>query len=268
MLCYLVGICAFGQALPPVTRETFSCSLDGSSWPYLLQLPEGEPKAVLLYLHGHFGNESQGMTEGIYGDTFGNLRRECARRGWAYATAWYGGNTWMGPVGEQGLADLIGVLRTRWPERPVHLCGGSMGGSSTLVFAVRRPELLAGAIALCPAADVESYYALASQSAHEVHRSIASAIRLHYTVEGRDLAEELQARSALGNWERLTMPVWIAHGSADDIIPVEPVRELARRLTEAGRPVHYTEIEGGGHDAPVVGLEWGEILEFVATPAP
>jgi len=264
MFCYLVGVCALGQVLPPATRETFHCSLDGSCWPYLLQLPEAEPTAILIYLHGHFGDETQGMTEGIYGDTFGKLRRECARRNWAYATAWYGGNTWMGPVGEQGLADLIEVLRARWPERPVYLCGGSMGGSSALVFAVRRPELLAGVIALCPTADVESYYAYASGSASEGHRSIASAIRLHYTVEGRSLDEELAARSALGNWERLTMPLWLMHGSADDIIPVEPVREPARRLSDAGRSVHYVEIEGGGHDAPVVGIEWEGILDFVA----
>ena len=27
------------------------------------------------------------------------------------ATAWYGGNTWMGPLAEAGTADLLGLLK-------------------------------------------------------------------------------------------------------------------------------------------------------------
>ncbi len=254
--------------LPAPVREFVNCTIDGSRWPYLVQTPAGEPRAVLIYLHGHYSDENQGMTEGIYGDAFGKLRRECLTREWAYVTAWYGGNTWMGPLGEQGLADLIGVLRARWPGRPVYLCGGSMGGSSTLVFAVRRPDLIDGALAFCPAADVRSYYEAANRAAEGVHRSIADAIRIHYTVDGRALDEQLAARSALENAERLTMPVYIASGGADDIIPVGPARELAARLEALGRPVRYVEIPGGGHDAPIVEVEWSDPLDFITSAAP
>lgn len=268
MVVAMIGLLACGQAagaeaLPEPTRETVQCSLDGSRWPYLLQAPEGEARAVLIYLHGHYSDEYQGMAEGSYNDAFGKLRRECRSRDWAYVTAWYGGNTWMGPIAEQGLADLIAVLRERWPGRPVYLCGGSMGGSSTLVFAVRRPELLDGAIALCPAADVESYYAFARASAQQVHQNIADAIRIHYTADGHDLDEELAARSALGNAASLTMPLYLAHGDADDVIPVGPVRALAGRLTEMTRPVRYVEIPGGGHDAPVLEIDWADALGFL-----
>jgi len=249
--------------LPEPVRESFNCSADGSRWPCLLQLPAAEPSAILLYLHGHYADETQGMTPGSYNDAFGKLRRECLARRIAYVTAWYGGNTWMGPSAEAGLTDLIGLLRARWPGRPVYLCGGSMGGSSTLVFAVRRPELLAGAIALCPAADIQAYQAFAAGSPNPTLQNIAAAIALHYQAGSSALEEELRARSALLNAERLTMPCYLAHGAADALIPVEPTRALAERLQELGRRIRYVEIEGGDHDSPVTQVDWAAALDFV-----
>jgi pimeloyl-ACP methyl ester carboxylesterase len=254
--------------LPSPVAETFNCSLEGSRWPYLVQLPEGEPEAILVYLHGHYGNEQQGMGVGAYNNAFGRLREECLRRQWAYVSTYYGGNTWMGPVGESGVADLIGLLRARWPGRPLYLCGGSMGGSSTLVFAVRRPELLDGAIALCPAADIQAYYHHLEPFTGGVEQSLAAAIRIHYRADGADLETELAARSALGNAERLTMPVYLSHGAADGLIPVDYTRALAARLQELERPVRYVEIPEGDHDAPVVQVNWPEALDFVAGVAP
>jgi len=253
--------------LPEPLRETYNCSADGSRWPYLVQLPAGEPSAVLLYLHGHYSDETQGMTVGSYNDAFGKLRRECLARGWAYVCAWYGGNTWMGPYGEAGLADLIGILRARWPNRPVYLSGGSMGGASALIFAVRRPELLDGVIARCPASDIRDYYAFAKTSANPTLQNIAAAIAIHYQAGGHSLDEELQARSALLNAQRLTMPVCLSHGSADSVIPIGPTRALVARLRELDRPVLYSEVEGGDHDAPVMQVDWGEVLDFVAGKA-
>jgi pimeloyl-ACP methyl ester carboxylesterase len=250
--------------LPEPTRETFNCTADGSRWPYLVQAPSGDVAAVLIYLHGHYADEYQGMTLGSYNDAFGKLRHECLARGWAYVTAWYGGNTWMGPYAERGLVDLIRILRTRWPNRPVYLCGGSMGGSSTLVFAVRRPDLLDGAIALCPAADIRAYYASIAESPNAVLRNIASAIAIHYQAGGHSLEEELFARSALLHADRLTMPVYLSHGAADATIPVEPTRALAGQLRDLGRAVKYLEIPNGDHDSPVTQVNWTEALDFVA----
>lgn len=264
LLILLLTTTAAPEPLPPPQREAFNCTVDGSRWPYLLQTPPGEAQAVLVYLHGHYGDEGQGMTEGIYEDAFGKLRRECLRRQWAYVSTWYGGNSWMGPLGEAGLVDLIGVLRQKWPGKPVYLAGGSMGGSSTLVFALRRPELLAGIVAMCPAGNIADYYRFASQSSNPTLQNIAAAIKLHYTVEGRKLEEELAARSAATNAERFTMPVYLCHGSADALIPPDGVRALAAELQRLGRKVKYVEIPGGGHDAPVLGIDWGPVLDFVA----
>lgn len=266
VLCLLlIGSMASAQPLPTPERGTLTCSWDGSRWPYLLQLPPQAPQAILIYLHGHYSDQEQGMAVGSYNDAFGKLRRECLRRNWAYVTTWYGGNSWMGPVGEAGLADLIALLRQRWPRQPVYLCGGSMGGSSTLVFAQRRPELLSGAIALCPASDIAAYYRFAlAATMSPVLQNIAAAIRLHYTAGDSQLETELAARSALAHAERLTMPLYVAHGDADALIPIGPTRELVQRLRDLGRPVHYVEIAGGNHDAPVNEIDWPAALDAIS----
>jgi pimeloyl-ACP methyl ester carboxylesterase len=250
-------------ALSAPERLTFNCTADGSRWPYLLQAPQGEPEAILINLHGHYSDEWQGMTEEIYGDAFGKLRRECRRRNFAYVCPWYGGNSWMGPLAEAGMVDLIAALRERWPQPPLYLMGGSMGGSSTLVFAVRQPQLLQGVVALCPAADVEAYHAWClRQAGHNATlNNISEAISLHYSVAGKDLAGELRLRSALQNAERLTMPLYLRHGDADGLIPVEWTRQLAKKLRGLGRKVIYEELPGGDHDGPIYGIEWGEVFE-------
>jgi pimeloyl-ACP methyl ester carboxylesterase len=253
-------------ALPTPERFTFNCSADGSRWPYLLQQPEGKPQAILINLHGHYSDEWQGMTEEIYGDAFGRLRRECLNRSCVYVCPWYGGNSWMGPVAEAGMVDLIAALRQRWPDQPLYLMGGSMGGSSTLVFAVRQPQLLSGVAALCPAADIEAYYVwcLERTEGNPTVKSVSDAIRLHYTAAGHDLTSQLHERSALRNAERLTMPVYLRHGSADGLIPVEWTRRLAERLQGLARRVVYEEVPDGDHDAPIYGLDWGEVLRWLA----
>lgn len=252
--------------LPPPQRETFICSADGSCWPFLVQLPPATPQAILISLHGHYGNETQMMTEDIYEGAFGKLRRECWRRHWAYLCPWYGGNTWMGPLAEAGLADLFALLQERWPRRPIYLQGGSMGGTSALIFAVRRPKDVAGVIARCPAADIEAYYhwARARANLNPTLQNIANAIRLHYTVGGGSLQKELRARSVLQQAERLTMPVHLAHGAADELIPGHWTRALAEKLHRLGRPVYYEEIPDGNHDAPVRRVNWREALDFVS----
>ena len=255
-----------GEALPVPEREGFNCSADGSLWPYLVQQPAGEAAAILVYLHGHYGDQYQGMAEGTYNDAFGKLRRECLRRHWAYVSAYYGGNTWMSALADSGVADLLAILRQRWPRRPLYLCGGSMGGASALIFAMRRPEAVDGVLALCPAGDIASYYAFVSASADPVLQNIAAAIRIHYTAGGHVLTDELQARSAALDADRLRMPVYLSHAAQDPVIPVAGVRKLAARLRELDRPVRYVELSEGGHDAPLLAVDWPSALDFISQP--
>jgi predicted peptidase len=45
------------------------------------------------------------------------------------------------------------------------------------------------------------------------------------------------------------LPIWAFHGAADEISPVENVREMVANLRALGSPVRYTEYPGVGHDS-------------------
>jgi pimeloyl-ACP methyl ester carboxylesterase len=266
----LVLLTALGQRdLPAPQRHSFNCTADGSRWPYLVQQTAKAPEAICINLYGHYSDHHQGMDVTLYNGFYLHQRVECLIRNWLYVCPWYGGNSWMGPVAESGMVDLIAVLKETHGGLPVYLVGGSMGGSSALVFGVRRPDLVEGIAVRCPAGDIESYYEYAAASDNPTLQNIADAIRIHYTADGHTLSAELRARSALQNVERLTMPLHICHGASDEVIPVGATRALVARLSELGRRVEYVEIPGGGHDAPVASTQqWGEVLDFIAGVRP
>jgi len=42
-------------------------------------------------------------------------------------------------------------------------------------------------------------------------------------------------------------PLWIFHGDADAVVPVEQSRKLVAALKSVGAPVRYTELSGADH---------------------
>jgi predicted peptidase len=47
----------------------------------------------------------------------------------------------------------------------------------------------------------------------------------------------------------LPIPIWIFHGDADPIVPVDVSRHMAAALKAAKADVQYTELPGVGHDS-------------------
>lgn len=45
------------------------------------------------------------------------------------------------------------------------------------------------------------------------------------------------------------LPVWIVHGDADPVVPVNDSRQMAAELKALGGDVHYKELPGVGHNA-------------------
>ena len=71
---------------------------------------------------------------------------------------------------------------------------------------------------------------------------------------GRELApHERSARDVIEHAERIMCPVYLEHGTADEVVPCEGhTVALARRLESLGKDVSWRLWEGGGHGlAPV-----------------
>jgi pimeloyl-ACP methyl ester carboxylesterase len=166
-------------------------------------------------------------------------------------------NAWMSPAAVADLRELLGEMRLRFAAQKFILASGSMGGTSNLIYAVLHPNDVAGVVALGAAVDLEPYVEWCRKSAQPaVCGEIADAIETNY---GPDREAVYGRHSPLHHSDRLTMPVFLAHGERDTLMPVEPVRSLASAMRHQPN-FRYREVPGGNHDSPLrlmrEGLEW------------
>lgn len=163
-------------------------------------------------------------------------------------------NAWMNPPAARDLHDLLTFVRSKYAARQFVFFSGSMGGTGNLIYATLHPEDVAACVALGAATDLPSYVTWCRSQVKPIVHEIADAIETAYS---GDLAS-LHGHSSQYHIERLTMPVYLSHGGADAIIPVEQARQFSERMQDNALFV-YREIPDGGHDAPlgdVDSLDW------------
>jgi pimeloyl-ACP methyl ester carboxylesterase len=246
---------------PQIEERAFTASHDGSRQTYLLadfgtgaNLPQEEPLLV-VYLHGALAHEDQGMSAGIYDHFFGRLAGWMAKQRATYVCPEYRGNSWMGPAAESDLLDVLRIERERINPSRTLLLGGSMGGTSALIFASRYPGQAHAILALCPATDpalmfprFPEHFLASYGGPPETHASIY-----------RERASLLRAE-ALAPFR-----MFLAHGTADTVIPLEHSRRLAAALTACGGSFRYEEIPGGDHDSPTR-IDIAAAMDFLLAP--
>ena len=243
MKTMMIGLQALALAAvaaegPVRTEKTFVATSDGSRQKYVELAPEPfEPGAgALIALHGHGSDRLQ-----FVDDPRGECRaaREAAlERGLLYVSPDYRGKTsWMGPAAEADVLDLLETLRRERGVDKFYFCGGSMGGTSALTFAVRHPAFVAGVVAFNPLADHLSY------------GNFQDAIAASFGGDKTTARDEYYRRSAINYPERFTMPVSITVGGADTSVPPDSARELAKKIGFR-RPdlLYFDEVKARGHE--------------------
>ena len=58
-------------------------------------------------------------------------------------------------------------------------------------------------------------------------------------------------------------PLWIFHGDADEVVPVETSRKTVKSLRDAGGDPKYTEFPGVGHDSWDLAYRDPELIEWL-----
>jgi dipeptidyl aminopeptidase/acylaminoacyl peptidase len=204
--------------------------------------PEGRPRhGLIVWVHG--GPTGQRRV------AFDPRAAFFLDRGWSILHVDYRGSTGWGRAHQQALLGGWGevdvddiaaatVAAGADPTRTVAM-GGSSGGMAVLLLLARHPTLFAAGIALYPVADLLDLAA-------STHRFEA-----HYTwslIGPLPGAEALyRERSPLTHASRITAPLLLLHGSADEVVPVAQTEALADALRAAGRPVELHVYEGEGH---------------------
>ena len=235
-------------------RLSYQSLVDGArDWALFRPGLPGAPWVVAL--HGHGSTGDQLFTRADIRDQW---LAHYLNRGLGVFSPHLRGNSWMSPAAAADLHQALVWLRREHGARRLLFFSGSMGGTANLIYAALHPEQVSAVAALCPATDLTTYWHWCRRQPTAIVAEIAAAIAQAYGGSPVDCPARYAAHSARAQAAALTMPVLVAHGTADALIPVSESRQLAACL--AGSPgLVYRELEGGDHEAPLHqagALEW------------
>jgi pimeloyl-ACP methyl ester carboxylesterase len=161
---------------------------------------------------------------------------------------------WGGPdlddilrVGED-----IGAVRRARGLPPPALFGASYGAYLGLLAACCGPELWSCCVSLAPFTWARRLYEDGSAAVREL---------IDMYDARTDVDDSRGPRDLLRLCDQLTVPLLLAHGEHDEVIPVAHARALAARLRELGRregrDFTYVEVPRAGHDLTVAAGDCG-----------
>ncbi|HQL86827.1 MAG: prolyl oligopeptidase family serine peptidase [Lentisphaerae bacterium] len=239
-----------GSGFPAETRRLdYQSPADGLDDWALLKMPAPGVSTWLVCIHGH---GSRGNQLYIRPDLQKLWLPRYLERGYGILTPNLRGNAWMGPAAVTDMDALLHFLRTQCQAKKFLFESGSMGGTSNLIYAGLRPENVAGVSARGAVIDLTAYHAFCRSRAEVgLLQEIADSLEAHYGGTPAQQPAVYQAHSPINHADKMqNMPIFLAHGTADPIMPVSQTRTFAATLATNPRFV-YVEIPGGGHDSPL-----------------
>ena len=301
-LMVLLAACAphMVPAGPTITQPRLLAdhwvTADGLELPLRRWLPEGEPGAVILALHGFNDYSAAFEDPGTWWAARGIATYAFDQRGFGAAPnrgLWAGTETLVAD-----LSALTSLLKARYPGRPVYLLGESMGGAVVMVaLAADDPIEVDGAIMSAPAVWARSTMPGYQRAALWVGVRIMPWAYLTgegLAVQASDNIEMLYELwrdplmikrtrvdavyglsnlmdEALNGAAAIEAPVLLLYGEHDEVIPRDPTFQAWRDLPEweNGRQ-RLALYEDGWHmllrdlSAKVV---LSDIAEWIADPA-
>lgn len=252
--------------MPPFLSDNSLIMADGAELALRTWLPEGEPRFVVLALHG--------MND--YSNAFDDAGRQLAEKGiavFAYDQRGFGRSPNIGfwPGLETLAADArtaSSLISSRYPKAPFFLMGESMGGAVAIIaMTSAEPPAVSGVILSAPAVWDRSSMSLFQRASLWIAVHAAPGLTLsggNLDIMPSDNFEMLRALSkdplvikgsrvdaikgvcdlmdeAQKAAPRLTGPVLVLYGENDEIIPVEPTYKMAHSLTDGKRLALYPD---------------------------
>lgn len=136
---------------------------------------------------------------------------------------------------------------TRWAIREgiaedgrVCIYGGSFGGFSALMSAVREPELYRCAVGFAGVYDLELMHSTA-----DIPNSRQGRAYLDDAI-GRNV-ERLREQSPAHHAERIAIPLLLIHGTEDWRVDFQQARTMTEALDRANKPYEWMSLKGEGH---------------------
>jgi len=268
--CATPGVIPRGPSIAPphMTDSDFIMS-DGAHLPYRKWAPplaDGkEPKAIIIGVHGMNDYSNAFAMPGAFLATQGILTYAYDQRGFGDAPdrgRWAGADAMT-----KDLQEVCEVVRAHYPNTPIYLMGVSMGGAVILAAEGDHRFLpVDGVILAAPAvwgwqAMNIAYKLTLWMGAHIVPGKTVTGERLQIWPSDnipmlRAMANdpEVIKKTRIGTIyglvglmdegyhgaSDLTVPTLLLYGKKDQIVPAEPVMNVARRIPGLSRMLYYT----------------------------
>jgi len=212
-------------------------TLGGVSYRYQVYVPvnyeRGKPFPVILYLHTGGDRGEDGLRQTQVG--LGSYIRQDRGR-FPFIVVFPQARRdqiWTGDMATLALKTLDKTIEefNADPKR-IYLNGGSMGGHGTWYLASQAPDKFAAIVPICG-------FVAFTQPDMPAERK-ALLLKLN------PLAQSPDPYTAVASKISKT-PVWIFHGSADDVVFPDESRKMFQALKASKADVKYTEYEGVGH---------------------
>ncbi|MFZ2102062.1 MAG: alpha/beta hydrolase [Oricola sp.] len=183
-------------------------------------------KLLTVYVHGRGGDRTQGANDYTFGGNFNRIKNLMLRNSGVYIAP-DGGE--LDDAAAMRIRELVtAVLRSLPGARAVIACG-SAGGA--ICHALARDETIAARMA---------------------------GIALLGSFGSDDFVGSAAYRDRV--------PLFIAHGSADSVIPIETAEDLYGKVRETpGYPVRMVRFETGGHGTPIRMVDWRDMINWMLT---
>lgn len=239
-----------GAALAPMRYVTYRAR-DGLELSAYLTLPVGRAERrlplVVLPHGGPFVRDEWG---------YDFMVQYLANRGYAVFQPNFRGSTGFGRAfneagfGQFGKAmqddvnDGVAWLTGAGTVDPQRVCvvGWSYGGYVAQVASFRDPGIYRCAVSIAGISDLRAMMRYDSRFMFgDQYRKWSARIT------GNEPSWELNDVSALPQVQAVRVPLFLAHGTADDNVPVSQSDRLAAALRKAGKPHEYLRIEDGDH---------------------
>lgn len=222
-----------------------SVTVEGTEYLFQVYVPrtvELTPSLpIILSLHGGDARGDDGLRQ-TAGGLANAIRRHPDR--WpalaVFPQSPMDGPGWQDLGGRIALAALDQTIAEFDADRSrVYLVGASQGGNGAWYLALHHSERFAAAVVV-------------AGWIMERRGTTSGALYPALVDDAADPFAVVAGRVA-------TIPVWIFHGDADTVVPVEQSRGMASALRSMGAAVRYTEYPGVGHGSMEAALAEGEL---------
>ena len=167
--------------------------------------------------------------------------------GYGLAFAKAGWTRW-GDLMQDDVADaaLQAIAEKKLDRSRVAIMGASYGGYAALMGPLRQPGLYRAAVSIAGVSDLPDMRAWTKKNDESADDFSLKFWTKRIGDPATDMARLIQS-SPRRRAAELKIPVMIAHGFNDQIVPLDQARNMAAALKAAGHPCEYLEVKRVGH---------------------